>query len=79
VSEILQVLSTGDLTLRLNDTAKGEFGDLSKICNLLIDSSKVLITVISSRAAQLAAAAEQKSAVTAQTTHSIQNQKSQVA
>ena len=79
VNEILQVVSTGDLTQRLDDSAKDEFGDLAKNCNNLIDSLKALITGISSRAAQLAAAAEQTSAVTAQTTHSIQNQKSQVA
>jgi methyl-accepting chemotaxis protein len=79
VNEILQVVSTGDLTRRLDDSAKDEFGDLAKNCNNLIDSLKALITGISSRAAQLAAAAEQTSAVTAQTTHSIQNQKSQVA
>ncbi len=79
VNEILQVVSTGDLTRRLDDSAKDEFGDLAKNCNNLIDSLKELITGISSRAAQLAAAAEQTSAVTAQTTHSIQNQKSQVA
>ncbi len=79
VNGILQVVSTGDLTRRLDDSAKDEFGDLAKNCNNLIDSLKALITGISSRAAQLAAAAEQTSAVTAQTTHSIQNQKSQVA
>ena len=79
VNEILQVVSTGDLTRRLDDSARDEFGDLAKNCNNLIDSLKALITGISSRAAQLAAAAEQTSAVTAQTTHSIQNQKSQVA
>jgi methyl-accepting chemotaxis protein len=79
VNEILQVVSTGDLTRRLDDSAKDEFGDLARNCNNLIDSLKALITGISSRAAQLAAAAEQTSAVTAQTTHSIQNQKSQVA
>ena len=79
VNEILHVVSTGDLTRRLDDSAKDEFGDLAKNCNNLIDSLKALITGISSRAAQLAAAAEQTSAVTAQTTQSIQNQKSQVA
>jgi methyl-accepting chemotaxis protein len=79
VNEMLYVVSTGDLTRRLDDSAQDEFGDLAKNCNNLIDSLKALITGISSRAAQLAAAAEQTSAVTAQTTQSIQNQKSQVA
>jgi methyl-accepting chemotaxis protein len=79
VNEMLHVVSTGDLTRKLDDSAQDEFGDLAKNCNNLIDSLKTLISGISSRAAQLAAAAEQTSAVTAQTTKSIQNQKSQVA
>jgi methyl-accepting chemotaxis protein len=79
VNEILNVVSTGDLTHRLDDSAQDEFGALAKNCNNLIDSLKTLITGISSRAAQLAAAAEQTSAVTTQTTLSIQDQKSQVA
>jgi methyl-accepting chemotaxis protein len=76
---MLKVVSTGDLTRKLDDSSQDEFGDLSKNCNNLIDSLKTLISGISSRAAQLAAAAEQTSAVTAQTTQSIQDQKSQVA
>jgi methyl-accepting chemotaxis protein len=78
VNEMLKVVSTGDLTHRLDDSAGDEFGDLAKNCNNLIDSLKTLISGISSRAAQLAAAAEETSAVTAQTTLSIQDQKSQV-
>ena len=79
VNEMLNIVSTGDLTHKLDDSAQDEFGDLAKNCNKLIDSLKTLISGISSRAAQLAAAAEQTSAVTAQTTQSIQDQKSQVA
>ena len=79
VNEMLNVVSTGDLTRRLDDSSHDEFGDLAKNCNNLIDSLKTLISGISSRAAQLAAAAEETSTVTAQTTHSIQDQKSQVA
>ncbi|MEP1444829.1 MAG: methyl-accepting chemotaxis protein [Paraglaciecola sp.] len=79
VNEMLHVVSTGDLTRKLDDSAQDEFGELAKNCNNLIDSLKTLISGISSRAAQLAAAAEQTSTVTAQTTQSIQNQKSQVA
>jgi methyl-accepting chemotaxis protein len=79
VNEMLHVVSTGDLTRRLDDSGQDEFGDLAKNCNNLIDSLKTLISGISSRAAQLAAAAEQTSTVTAQTTRSIQDQKSQVA
>jgi methyl-accepting chemotaxis protein len=79
VNDILHIVSTGDFTRKLDDSAEDEFGELAKSCNNLIESLKILISGISSRAAQLAAAAEETSAVTAQTTKSIQNQKSQVA
>ncbi|MFT2090274.1 methyl-accepting chemotaxis protein [Paraglaciecola sp. 2405UD69-4] len=79
VNEILNVVSTGDLTRKLDDSSNDEFGELATNCNNLIDNLKSLISSISSRATQLAAAAEETSAVTSQTTHSIQDQKSQVS
>lgn len=79
VNEMLNIVSSGDLTRRLDDSSDDEFGMLAKNCNNLIDSLKTLITGISSRAAQLAAASEETSAVTLQTTGSIQEQKSQIA
>jgi len=79
VNELLNVASSGDLTHRLDDNQKDEFGLLSKNCNKLIDNLKTLIQGIHARAEQLAAASEQTSAVTMQTTSSIQNQKSQIA
>ncbi|MDC0603642.1 methyl-accepting chemotaxis protein, partial [Aliiglaciecola sp.] len=79
VNDILHVVSSGDLTRRLDDSSDDEFGELAESVNNLVDSLKTLISGITSRAAQLAAASEQTSAVTTQTTHSIQNQKSQVA
>lgn len=79
VNEILHVVSSGDLTRRLDDSSDDEFGELAESVNNLVGSLKTLISGITSRAAQLAAASEQTSAVTTQTTHSIQNQKSQVA
>ena len=78
VNELLTVASSGDLTHRLDDSAQDEFGLLARNCNTLIGSLKELITGINVRAEQLAAASEQTSAVTAQTTHSIQDQKSQI-
>ena len=78
VNELLTVASSGDLTHRLDDSAQDEFGLLARNCNALIGSLKELITGINVRAEQLAAASEQTSAVTAQTTHSIQDQKSQI-
>lgn len=79
VNEMLNVVSSGDLTRKLDDNSNDEFGTLARNCNNLIDSLKDLISGISSRATQLAAASEETSAVTAQTTNSIQEQKSQVA
>jgi len=78
VNELLTVASSGDLTHRLDDSAQDEFGLLARNCNTLIGNLKELITGINVRAEQLAAASEQTSAVTAQTTHSIQDQKSQI-
>ncbi len=78
VNELLTVASSGDLTHRLDDSAQDEFGLLARNCNTLIENLKALITGINVRAEQLAAASEQTSAVTAQTTHSIQDQKSQI-
>ena len=79
VNEMLKVVSSGDLTRRLDDSSDDEFGTLATNCNNLIDSLKLLISGIGSRSAQLAAASEETSAVTMQTTTSIQEQKSQIA
>jgi methyl-accepting chemotaxis protein len=78
VNQLLNVAASGDLTHRLDDSAQDEFGLLARNCNNLIGSLKALITAINERAEQLAAASEETSAVTAQTTHSIQDQKSQI-
>ncbi|MDM7861805.1 methyl-accepting chemotaxis protein [Alteromonas sp. ASW11-36] len=79
VNELLNIAASGDLTHKLNESSKDEFGDLSRNCNNLIKSLTTLISGIRSRAEQLAAASEQTSAVTTQTTNSIQDQKSQIA
>jgi methyl-accepting chemotaxis protein len=79
VNDMLNVVSSGDLSRKLDDSSSDEFGELAKNCNNLIDSLKELISGISSRSTQLAAASEETSAVTVQTTNAIQEQKSQVA
>ncbi|WP_100656082.1 methyl-accepting chemotaxis protein [Alteromonas flava] len=79
VNRILNVLASGDLTQKIQEKSKDEFGDLARNCNNLIDSLTKLVSGIRSRAEQLAAASEQTSAVTTQTTASIQDQKSQIA
>jgi len=78
VNEMLNVVASGDLSRKLDESGKDEFAELSKNCNLLIDSLRNLIQSIVSRSTQLAAAAEQTSAVTAQSTTAIEEQRNQV-
>ena len=78
VNEMLNVVASGDLSRKLDESGKDEFAELSKNCNLLIDSLRHLIQSIVSRSTQLATAAEQTSAVTAQSTRAIEEQRNQV-
>lgn len=78
VNEMLNIVASGDLSRKLDESGKDEFAQLSKNCNLLIDSLRNLIQSIVSRSTQLAAAAEQTSAVTAQSTTAIEEQRNQV-
>lgn len=78
VNAILGVVASGDLTQKLDDSAKDEFGDLARNCNKVISNLQQLIQGIISRSTQLAAASEQTSAITVQTTQAIREQKSQV-
>ncbi|WP_144213272.1 HAMP domain-containing methyl-accepting chemotaxis protein [Shewanella donghaensis] len=78
VNRALNILASGDLTYKLDDTGHDEFAQLAKNCNSLVDSLSNLIVGILDRSNQLAAAAEETSAITTQTTSSIQEQKSQV-
>jgi len=78
VNKALNVLASGDLTHKLDDSGNDEFAELAKNCNRLVDSLRSLIIGIIDRSNQLAAAAEETSAITTQTTIGIQEQKSQV-
>ena len=78
VNEILGVVASGDLTKQLDDSAQDEFGELARNCNQVIGSLRQLIQGIISRSTQLAAASEQTSAITVQSTAAIREQKSQV-
>ncbi len=78
VNEMLNIVASGDLSMKLDESGKDEFAQLSRNCNLLIDSLRHLIESIVNRSAQLAAAAEQTSAVTAQSTTAIEEQRNQV-
>lgn len=78
VNEVLGIVASGDLTKRLDDSASDEFGELARNCNKVISNLRQLIQGIISRSTQLAAASEQTSAITVQSTQSIREQKSQV-
>jgi methyl-accepting chemotaxis protein len=78
VNDMLNIVSSGDLSRKLDETGKDEFALLSKNCNILIDSLRNLIESIVNRSAQLAAAAEETSTVTAESTVAIEEQRNQV-
>lgn len=78
VNRMLNIVASGDLTQRLDDSAQNEFGELARNCNTLIDSLRNLIQGIISRSTQLAAASEETSAITTETTQAIQDQRSQM-
>ncbi|WP_077340932.1 methyl-accepting chemotaxis protein [Pseudocolwellia agarivorans] len=78
VNEMLNVVASGDLSKKLDESGHDEFALLAKNCNLLIDSLRNLIQSIVSRSTQLATAAEQTSAVTAQGSAAIEEQRAQV-
>jgi methyl-accepting chemotaxis protein len=78
VNTMLNIVASGDLSHKLDESGNDEFAELSRNCNLLIDSLRNLIQGIVSRSTQLATAAEETSAVTAQGTIAIAEQRSQV-
>ena len=78
VNDMLNIVSSGDLSRKLDESGQDEFALLSKNCNLLIDSLRNLIEGIVNRSSQLAAAAEQTSAVTTESTKAIEEQRNQV-
>lgn len=78
VNDMLNIVSSGDLSHKLDESGQDEFSQLSKNCNLLIDSLRKLIESIVNRSSQLAAAAEETSAVTAESSSTIEEQRNQV-
>ncbi len=78
VNKMLNIVASGDLSHKLDESGNDEFAQLSANCNLLIDSLRNLIQSIVSRSTQLATAAEQTSTVTAQSTKAIEEQRTQV-
>jgi len=49
VNEMLNIVSSGDLSMKLDETGNDEFAQLSRNCNLLIDSLRNLIESIVNR------------------------------
>lgn len=78
INAMLSVIASGDLTQKLQDHTQDEFGELSRNINKVNQSLQTLIQGIISRSTQLAAASEETSAITMQTTQAIREQKSQV-
>lgn len=78
VNRVLNIVSTGDLTTKLDESGTDEFGTLAKNCNALIDNLRNLINGIVNRSNQLATAAEETSMVVKESTIAINNQRSQV-
>jgi methyl-accepting chemotaxis protein len=78
VNSMLGIVASGDLTKTLDASAKDEFGELARNVNTVVNNLQQLIQGIISRSTQLAAASEQTSAITVQTTQAIREQKSQV-
>ena len=78
VNRVLNTVATGDLTTKLDDSAKDEFGILAKNCNTLIDSLRELINGIVHRSNQLATASEETSMIVQESTTAINDQRSQV-
>ncbi|BBN80810.1 methyl-accepting chemotaxis protein [Pseudoalteromonas sp. A25] len=78
VNRVLTIVARGDMTQKLDDSAQDEFGELSRSCNTLISSLRELITGIISRSTQLAAASEQTSTITTESSQAIRNQQAQV-
>jgi methyl-accepting chemotaxis protein len=78
VNKVLTIVASGDMTQSLDDSARDEFGELSRSCNTLIASLRELITGIISRSTQLAAASEQTSTITTESSQAIKSQQDQV-
>ncbi|MFY8350244.1 methyl-accepting chemotaxis protein [Pseudoalteromonas sp. SSM20] len=78
INSVLDNVAQGDMTKRLDDSNQDEFGELATSLNRVTDNLRNLIQGIISRSTQLAAASEQTSAVTAESSQAIESQRAQV-
>lgn len=63
VNNLLQTAASGNLTVKLENCSKNEFGELTRNCNFLIDSLKSLINSIHEKAVKLDAASTETSVI----------------
>ncbi|MEL7558231.1 methyl-accepting chemotaxis protein [Stutzerimonas chloritidismutans] len=75
VNQALLALSARDLTAQARYEGKDEFGEISRNLNLMAVELQQVVQEISNATAQVAIAAEESSAVTVQTSESIERQR----
>ncbi|MCH2341009.1 methyl-accepting chemotaxis protein [Pseudomonas sp. NPDC047963] len=75
VNQALLALSARDLTAKAHYEGKDEFGEISRNLNLMAMELQQVVQEISNATAQVATAAEESSAVTVQTSESIDRQR----
>lgn len=78
VNKALAIIASGNLTQQLDASKHDEFGQLAANVNSLTSNLKQLVNAIISRSTQLAAAAEETSSITTDSTQAAQTQKDQV-
>lgn len=78
INSVLDNVAQGDMTKRLDDSNQDEFGELAKSLNRVTENLRNLIQGIISRSTQLAAASEETSAVTVESSQAIESQRAQV-
>ena len=78
INKVLDNVAQGDMTKRLDDTNQDEFGELATSLNRVTENLRDLIQGIISRSTQLAAASEETSAITVESSQAIDSQRAQV-
>ncbi|HWR88287.1 MAG TPA: methyl-accepting chemotaxis protein, partial [Acidiferrobacterales bacterium] len=76
LEEATNRLADGDLLVKVNDTHEDELGHISRAFNRMAERFKQSLGEVSASTSQLAAAAEEMSAVSQQASHGIRNQQS---
>ncbi len=76
LEQATQRLAEGDLRTRINDTHADELGQISQAFNRMAERFRQSLAAVSASTGQLAAAAEELSAVSQQTSHGIRDQQS---